>query len=310
MKVLVTGGAGFIGSHIVDAYVQQQHDVVVVDNLSSGRREFVNPNARFLQLDVTSDDFTALMEAEAFDLVNHHAAHMELRVSVDKPVHDATVNVLGSVRLLEAARRTNVKHVVLASTSAVLGEQVVYPADETHPCDPISPYGVSKRSMELYARYYRKVFNMSISCLRYTTVYGPRQNPNGESGVVAIFLQRFLQGAQATIHGDGEQTRDYLHVDDVVRANLLAASHRVNGEFMIAAASEVSVNTLVTIIRDALQRSVHTVHGPAKAGDARRTLGSSSLFTSLTGWSPEITILDGIASTTKWFVANISATNH
>ncbi|MBU3698990.1 MAG: NAD-dependent epimerase/dehydratase family protein [Candidatus Kapabacteria bacterium] len=302
VKILVTGGAGFIGSHVAEAYLNAGHDVVVVDDLSMGFRQNVPGGARFVEMSITSDAFTEFVIGERFDAINHHAAHMELRVSVDKPVHDATINVLGSLRLLEAARTSSVGQIILASTTAVLGEFVDLPATEAHPVRPIAPYGVSKRAMELYADYERITHGMSIATLRYTNVYGPRQNPNGESGVIAIFLEKFLKGAVPTIHGDGSQERDYVHVHDVAKANLIALEQRVSGTYHICRNSAASVNDVVAALRAALgnQNDVH--HGPAKAGDPARTRGSHDAFTSFTGWRPQIELADGISQTVDWFL--------
>jgi len=303
MKVLVTGGAGFIGSHIAEAYVAKGHTVVVVDDLSTGNIDNIPNGARFEQMSITSDAFDALCDAERFDLINHHAAHMELRVSVDKPLHDANVNILGSIRVLEAARRNGVKHCVVASTAAVLGDFVHIPADESHPTRPIAPYGVSKLAVEYYVNYYRTSHGMSISTLRYTNVYGPRQNPFGESGVIGIFLHKFLNGETATIHGDGTQVRDYIYVSDVVGANLAAAEQQLNGTYMICANSETSVNQVVEMLRNALEILCVVANGPAKVGDPARTRGTHELFTSTSGWAPQVGINAGISMTTMYFRA-------
>ena len=301
MKVLVTGGAGFIGSHVVGAHLAAGDVVIVVDDLSTGKRENVPVEAGFVQMDITSTALTDLIMEEGFDVINHHAAHMELRVSVDKPVHDANVNILGSIRMFEAARAARVQHIVVASTAAVLGEMTHIPADENHPVRPISPYGVSKYAMELYADYYRITHGMSISTLRYTNVYGPRQNPDGESGVIAIFLKKFLQGATATIHGDGSQVRDYIHADDVAQANLLAATMKLNDTYMVCSNSEASVNDVVDELRTSLGDLVNVVHGPAKAGDPPRIRGSYAKFAAATGWSPRIGLAEGIRQTVESF---------
>lgn len=307
MKILITGGAGFIGSHIADAYVSAGHDVVIVDDLTTGREEFVPKGARFIKMDITSPEIDELFEREKFQVVNHHAAHMELRVSVDKPLHDAEVNILGSVRLLEAARRTHVHHCVLASSVAVLGNFLTIPADETHPTRPISPYGVSKLAMEHYAEYFRTSHAMRITVFRYTNVYGPRQNPFGESGVVGIFLNKFLSGSVATIHGDGEQLRDYLYVSDVVRAILIATERSLNGTFMLCANSETSVNEVVRLLHEHIHAKdasfpCEVENGPPKVGDPPITRGSFARFSALTGWKPATGIDQGIAETTAWFL--------
>lgn len=301
MKVLVTGGAGFIGSHVADAFLAAGEDVVIVDNLSMGRRENVPQGARFVEMDITTDAFTQFLLDEKFDHINHHAAHMELRVSVDKPVHDATVNILGSIRVLDGARRSGVTHVTLASSTAVLGEFVHIPATEDHPVQPIAPYGVSKRAMELYAEYERLSNAMSITTLRYTNVYGPRQNPHGESGVIAIFLEKFLAGQTPTIHGDGLQERDYIHVRDVALANLIAFEQGVQGTYHICANSAASVLDVVGNLRAALGKECPVHHGPAKAGDPARTRGSHQAYTERTGWQPGVPLDEGISSTVAWF---------
>lgn len=301
MKVLVTGGAGFIGSHVADAFLAAGEDVVIVDNLSMGRRENVPQGARFVEMDITTDAFTSFLLDEKFDHINHHAAHMELRVSVDKPVHDATVNILGSIRVLDGARRSGVKHLTLASSTAVLGEFVHIPAAEDHPVQPIAPYGVSKRAMELYAEYERLAHGMSITTLRYTNVYGPRQNPHGESGVIAIFLEKFLAGQTPTIHGDGLQERDYIHVSDVALANLIAFEQHVQGTYHICANSAASVLDVVGNLRSALGTECPVHHGPAKAGDPAKTRGSHDAFTARTGWRPIVPLEEGISTTVAWF---------
>ncbi len=301
MKILVTGGAGFIGSHVAEAYLSLGHTVDIIDNLSMGYVENVPPGATFHNMDITSEACTDLIMTGGYDAINHHAAHMELRVSVDKPVHDAGINILGSLRIFEAARKSGVKHVVVASTTAVLGEFVELPADETHPIRPIAPYGVSKRAMEIYAEYERIVHGLSITILRYTNVYGPRQNPHGESGVIAIFLEKFLNNQVPTIHGDGSQERDYIHVDDVARANVAALEHQLQGTYHVCRNGAASVNDVVTALRKALGHEYPVHNGPAKAGDPAKTRGSHARLTSATGWSPQVDLDEGIFQTTAWF---------
>ena len=301
MKVLVTGGAGFIGSHVAEAYAQAGHEVVVIDNLSTGRLENVPAGVRFVAMDVTSEDLRELFEREQFDVVNHHAAHMELRVSVEKPLHDAAVNILGSINVMESAMRTSRPHVILGSTSAVLGELHQFPADEEHPAMPIAPYGVSKRAVELYADYYRMTHGLTITTLRYTNVYGPRQNPFGESGVMAIFLHKHQSGEQCRIHGDGSQVRDYIYVSDVAAANLTASDHRLNETYMVCTSTEASVLDVVLHLEHALGERLSVEHGPAKAGDPARTLGSYQRLHRATGWKPTMDLASGIVRTVASF---------
>lgn len=307
MNVLVTGGAGFIGSYVAAAHVEAGHDVVIVDNLVTGKMGNIPEGARFEQLDITTDAFDAFMRAERFDIVNHHAAHMELRVSVERPLMDAETNVLGSLRLLEAAHQTGVQHVVLASTGgAIYGVQDYFPADELHPQRPMSPYGVAKRAMELYADYYREVHGLSSTVLRYTNVYGPRQNPFGEAGVIAIFLNKWLSGGQPTVYGDGEQTRDYIHAHDVARANVLASVQRLQGSFNCSTGIETSLNDIIAMMRTALGGHPECIAGAAKAGDLARSSASFAKLHAACGWSPATGLEDGIRQTTEWFVERVT----
>jgi UDP-glucose 4-epimerase len=226
MKILVTGGAGFIGSHVVDAYLELGHEVVVVDNLSSGSIENLNPKAKFYKMDIRDSDIEDLFKNEKPDIVNHHAAQMDVRKSVEDPIYDADVNIIGSLNLLQNCIRYGVKKFIFASTGgAIYGEQDYFPADEEHPTRPLSPYGVAKLTVEKYLYFYKEVHGLNYVVLRYANIYGPRQNPHGEAGVVAIFTSKMLKGEQPVINGDGFQTRDYTFVGDVVRANVLALNY-------------------------------------------------------------------------------------
>ncbi|MBI5325183.1 MAG: NAD-dependent epimerase/dehydratase family protein [Ignavibacteriae bacterium] len=230
MKILVTGGAGFIASHITDAYINAGHDVFIIDNFSSGRKENVNHKATLIEMDINDEKVDELFKIEKFDIINHHAAQMDVRFSVDNPRFDATTNILGSLNLYESAKKYGVKKVIFASTGgAVYGEQDYFPADENHPTSPCSPYGIAKLANEKYLFYYKQIFGMEHVIFRYVNVYGPRQNPHGEAGVVAIFINKMLSGNQPVINGDGLNTRDYVFVEDVVKANLLALKSNVSG---------------------------------------------------------------------------------
>ena len=223
MKIIVTGGAGFIGSHIVDAYCALGHDVVILDNFSSGKIENCNPKARIITMDITAEAINNLFEKERFDVLNHHAAQMDVRVSVNDPQFDASTNILGGLNLYEAAKKNGVKKIIFASSGGtVYGEQQEFPASEDHPKQPLSPYGISKLANEHYLYYYKQEYGISSVILRYANIYGPRQNPHGEAGVVAIFTNKLLAGQEPVINGDGLQTRDYVFVSDVVQANIHA----------------------------------------------------------------------------------------
>jgi UDP-glucose 4-epimerase len=302
MKICVTGGAGFIGSHVAEAYLSAGHQVIILDDLSTGKEENIPSGATFIKCDITTDDLRSIFERERFDVVNHHAANMELRVSVEDPAHDARINILGTVRLLDAAHRTGVGHVVFASTGGgIYGVQHYYPADEQHPIRPLSPYGVAKRSVELYLDYYRAVYGLTSTALRYTNVYGPRQNPFGEAGVIAIFLERMLSGRKSIINGDGEQRRDYVHVRDVARSNVLATEQRLDGVYNVSTGIETSVNRIVELLQACIGSAAHVEHGPPKTGDLDRNVCSAAALEARTGWRPTVDVENGIAETATWF---------
>ncbi len=221
MKILVTGGAGFIASHIVDKFIEEGHEVVILDDLSTGFEKNINPKAKFVNLNIRDEKVSKLFEEEKFDVVNHHAAQMDVRRSVIDPAFDANTNILGTINLLQNSVKHGVNKFMFASTGgAVYGEQECFPADENHPTNPVSPYGISKLSVEKYLYFYFNEHKLNYTILRYANIYGPRQNPFGEAGVVAIFSTKLLNGDQPIINGTGEQTRDYVFVKDVVKANL------------------------------------------------------------------------------------------
>ena len=308
MRILVTGGAGFIGSSVVDAYVAAGHQVSVVDDLSSGTRANLNPRARFHHLDVRAEGLGAVVAAERPEIVSHHAAHVSVRRSVDDPVADASVNVLGSLNVLEAARRHGVRRVVFASTGgAIYGEPDVVPADETHPCRPQSPYAVAKLAVEQYLRYFRTTYGLEVVILRYANVYGPRQDPHGEAGVVAIFVQKILAGLPPIIYGDGAQVRDYVHVADVVRANVAAFDVAPGGAepavFNIATGRGTSVKGLWAALAEVARPAVAPRHEPAKAGDLARSILDPARAKRDLGWEPVIDLAAGLAGTWEWFAA-------
>ncbi len=302
MKILVTGGAGFIGSHVVDAYVVAGHEVLVVDDLSTGHRENLNPKARFHQLDITDPQVVQLIRDERPAVLNLHAAQMDVRRSVADPLFDARVNILGAINLLEAARKANVRRVLFVSSGgAVYGEQEAFPAPESHPTNPVSPYGVSKRAGELYAFFYQAEYQLPFVALRYANVYGPRQDPHGEAGVVAIFSGKMLRGEAVTVNGDGKQTRDYVYVGDVARASLLALEHTASGPFNIGTGVETDVNTLARLLADATGSRSEIRHGPAKQGEQRRSVIDCTRAARELGWRPEVSLADGLGRTVEFF---------
>jgi UDP-glucose 4-epimerase len=306
MRVLITGGAGFVGSHLVDACLAAGHQVVVVDDLSTGSRANLDVRARWYQVDIRSDEIAAVIEAERPDVISHQAAQVSVKRSVDDPLTDASINVLGSIRLLEAARRAGVGRVVFASTGgAIYGEIEDGLADERTPCRPVSPYAVAKLAVEHYLESYRVTHGLEAVVVRYSNVYGPRQDPHGEAGVVAIFMQKILAGVVPTIFGDGEQVRDFVYVGDVVRANLAALAlplgPGVPNLFNVASGVPTTVNTLWRAIADAAGTRMTPAYAAARPGDLRRSALDPTRAKRELGWTPDVSLEDGIARTWDWF---------
>lgn len=305
MKILVTGGAGFIGSHIVDECIAAGHSVVVLDNLSTGRTSNLHPDAEFVCGDVRDHSLvSSLMHEGRFDLVNHHAAQLDVRVSVRNPQLDAETNIIGSLNLLQSAVETGARGFIFASSGGtVYGDQRNFPADEEHPTDPVSPYGVAKLAVEKYSFYFRHQHGLESVALRYTNVYGPRQNPHGEAGVVAIFCDRLQEGRQAVINGDGNQTRDYIYVGDVVRANMLAmasvADGRGGGVFNVCSDTETSVTDVFDRLNGLFGAHAERAHGPAQPGEQLRSRCSWMRIHRTWGWSPETSLEEGLRRTVE-----------
>ncbi len=302
MNILVTGGAGFIGSHIVDAYISAGHTVTIIDNLSTGKMTNLNSKARFHQLDIREFSVDQVFNDSAFDVVNHLAAQMDVRKSVLDPIFDSSINILGTLNLLENCKRCSVKKFIFSSTGgAIYGEQDYFPADEQHPQRPLSPYGISKLAVERYLFYYDQVWGLRSTILRYANVYGPRQNPHGEAGVVAIFGKKMLAGEEVTINGDGEQTRDYVFVDDVVKANLLALDQMTSDTFNIGTGVETTVNQIFTTIESILETRCNSHHVPAKEGEQQRSVLSYEKIRSNLGWQPTVSLRNGLQTTVNYF---------
>lgn len=302
MKILVTGGAGFIGSHIADGFIAQGHEVVILDNLSMGRIENINPKAKFYLMDIGEKEVDKVFKLEKFDALCHQAAQMDVRKSVENPLFDAEVNVKGSLNLLQNCIKYQIKKFIFASTGgAVYGEQEEYPCDETHPLQPVSPYGITKLTVEKYLFYYAKQFGLPYTILRYSNVYGPRQNPQGEAGVVAIFTHTLLEEQQPIINGDGKQTRDYVYVGDVMRANIKALRYNGNDVFNISTGIETDVNKIFHTLKNFTDSSIQEKHGPAKPGEQQRSVISYKKAKKLLQWEPEINLDQGLEKTVEYF---------
>ncbi|MBO6577344.1 MAG: NAD-dependent epimerase/dehydratase family protein [Rhodothermales bacterium] len=306
--ILVTGGAGFIGSHIADALVGRGHDVHILDDLSSGIRDNVPAAATLHVHDVRSQEAAALFEEHRFEVLVHHAAQMDVRRSVADPRFDADVNLGGLLNLMEAGRQHGLKKVVFASTGgAIYGEPEYTPQDEAHPLNPLSPYGIAKLSSEKYLYFYEQEYGISWVALRYGNVYGPRQNPHGEAGVVAIFCERLLQDKPTVINGDGKQTRDYVFVRDVVAANMAAMEHEGSGVFNVGTGVETDVNELFRTLRDLVDPAIPENHGPAKPGEQRRSVLSYGRTADQLGWAPTVSVKEGLAATMAFFRQRLEA---
>jgi UDP-glucose 4-epimerase len=302
MKIIITGGAGFIASHIADAYINAGHEVTIIDNLSTGRRENINPRAEFIEADINDLGIEEIFLDKRFDVLNHHAAQMDIRVSVADPAYDAENNIIGGLRLFEAARKSGVKKVIFASSGgAVYGEQDYYPADEEHPTNPCSPYGISKLTTEKYLYYYQQIHNIDYAALRYTNVYGPRQNPFGEAGVVAIFANKMLSEEQPMVNGDGKNSRDYVFVEDVVRANKMALGENFSGIYNIATGVEHDVNYIFRTLRELTGSDCKEIHAEAKPGEQRRSVCSYDKIGRMHGWKPETEFAAGLEKTVEYF---------
>jgi UDP-glucose 4-epimerase len=303
MRILVTGGAGFIGSHIVDTYLAAGHSVAIVDNLSTGRREHVNPRARLYTVDLGQPDALAEVFArEQPQVVSHQAAQKSVRISVEDPATDATINIVGSLHLLEQCRRHGVEHVIFASTGgAIYGDVNVIPTPEEHPAWPVSPYGIAKLTVEHYLYFYHHQYGIPYTALRYANVYGPRQDPHGEAGVVAIFVERLLAGDSATIFGDGEQTRDYVYVGDVAAANLRALETRAPGPFNVGTGVETSVNALYHTLQQAIGLDRPAAYAPGRPGEQIRSAIDASHAAQTLGWRPQLSLADGLRRTVEAF---------
>jgi UDP-glucose 4-epimerase len=302
MRVLVTGGAGFIGSHVALGLLRGGHEVAVLDDLSSGRRDQVPAGASFYELDIRAPGVRKVFEDFGPEVLCHHAAQMDVRRSVADPVFDAEVNVVGSLRLFELCREAGTRRIVFASTGgAMYGEQAEFPAPESHPAQPVSPYGVAKLAVEHYLHYYAVEYGLQTTSLRYANVYGPRQNPHGEAGVVAIFCDRLLRGQVPCIFGDGEQTRDFVFVDDVVRANLLALDRELTGVFNVGTGVETTVTRLCRTLCDELAPATAPRFAPARPGEQARSSIAPRRLAQEAGWRPQVSLEEGLARTAAYF---------
>jgi UDP-glucose 4-epimerase len=302
-KILVTGGAGFIGSHVVELFLEKGFEVVILDDLSTGRASNINPRAKFYQMDIRDPKVREVFAIEKPDYISHHAAQMDVRRSVAQPLFDADVNILGSINLIECAKEFGVKHFVYISTGgAVYGEPERLPCDENHPINPICQYGASKHTVEHYLYMYNTNYGLNYTVLRYPNVFGPRQDPHGEAGVVAIFIGKMLGGEPVTINGDGEQTRDFVYVGDCAYANYLAVTvDHQPGIYNLGWSRPTSVNSIFNALTKITGYPHQAQYGPAKLGETRHIYLDATRANKDLGWSPTLSLEEGLEKTVVYF---------
>lgn len=302
VKILVTGGAGFIGSNIADTYIKTGHKVAILDNLSSGKRGNINPRAKFYKLDINDPKVEKIFAREKFDIVNHHAAQIDVRSSLSNPVNDAQINIIGSLKLLDYSNKYKIKKFIYASTGgAIYGEPKYLPTDEKHPVMPLSPYGLAKYCFEHYLKYFHNMHKLKFTVLRYGNVYGPRQDPLGEAGVVAIFTNLILKKKKPVIFGDGNQGRDFVYVKDVVLANMLALT-KGDGEILnISTSRETTVNKIFMLLCKAANIKIKPEYAPARKGEVYQIYLDYNKARKILGWQPFYSLENGIKETIKYF---------
>jgi UDP-glucose 4-epimerase len=310
VKILVTGGAGFIGSHVVDAYLAAGHEVAVVDNFSTGSDRNLNPDAHLYRVDLREPSaVTSILSSYAPDVVNHHAAQAEVPRSVEDPAFDAQVNLIGGINLLKASVDHGVKKFIFISTGGALyGEPDVVPCDEDHPVRPLSPYGTSKFCFEQYLGTFKRTFGLDYTVLRYSNIYGPRQDFQSEEGrVIAIFASRMIENRPVTVDGDGEQSRDMLYVGDVAAANLAALDRGANGTYHVSSGSAVTINELFRKLAVLTGYTQQPMHGPRRRGDVYRIALDNARAERELGWKPQISLEEGLTSTVDYFRRRVAA---
>ncbi|MBP2031539.1 UDP-glucose 4-epimerase [Clostridium algifaecis] len=301
MKVLVTGGAGFIGSHIVDLLIKNNYEVCIIDDLSHGNIDNINSKAKFYKYNIKSSNLINIFKIEKPEVIIHEAAKISVSDSIKYPIKDAETNIIGTLNVLEAARKTNIKKIIYSSSSAVFGKAEYFPIDENHPLNTISNYGVSKQASENYLKVYKELYGLNYIILRYSNVYGPRQKSSGESGVIPIFCMKILKDKSPFIYGDGNQTRDFIYVKDVARANLLSIQNNLSGIFNVSSNKSISINQLFKYISSILNKNISPIYKRKINGDIENSLISYKKIFNELGWKPKYTILEGLKETIEFY---------
>lgn len=301
MKILVTGGAGFIGSHIVDKLVEHRHEVIIIDNLSTGKIENVNKEAKLYIKDICSQEIFQIFEKENIDIVYHHAAQIDVQQSIKDPIFDGDVNILGTLNLLEACKKYNIKKIIYASSAAVYGHPVYLAIDEKHPINPISYYGISKYTPENYITVYSELYGIDYTILRYANVYGIRQDPKGEGGVISIFMDKMFKNETPIIYGDGSATRDFIYVEDVAYANTKALTKGSKEIINIGTGIATSIGELYDTMREIIGVDIDRKFGQERGGDIRNSFFNINKVKKILSWAPAYSLDDGLRKTIQYY---------
>lgn len=302
IKCIVTGGAGFIGSHLVDKLLEQGYKVAIIDNLSTGRKENINPKADFYNINIQDSKVSNIFNKVKPDIVFHYAAQIDVRKSVDDPIESAKTNILGSLNIIENCRNFGVKKIIFASSGgAVYGEAKIIPTPENYPTQPVSPYGIEKLIFEHYLGFYKKEYGLDYLILRFANVYGSRQNSRGEAGVIAIFCDKMINGGESLINGDGKQTRDFVFIEDIIRVNVLGVQKNKNGIFNIGTGVETDINDIFRKLKGLFNLEIKEIHAPEKQGEQKRSCLDSKKAKVELGWQPKYSLNKGLKKTLEWF---------